>query len=195
MPPKSVARLCLTLMAAFLPLSQALACSLPDDLAISPFDKDRLQQMNDTQLIAVGEALAAPSASDRSELGTLLAPLQPVTSLPDGEYRCRTIKIGGILPLTVYGFFNCTVSEDGTRIDKTTGSQRFSGDLVPTESGVIYRGALHYGDEQPIGYGANPERDQIGCLVQLAGDTPRYRLDLPAPRFESKHDIIELVPR
>ena len=38
------------------------------------------------------------------------------------------------------------------------------------------------------------ERDQIGCLYGVAGDTPRYVLELPSPRFESVHDLIVLEP-
>ena len=60
---------------------------------------------------------------------------------------------------------------------------------------MFYRGALHYGDEQPMAYDADPERNQVGCIYRVSGTGPEiYRLELPLPRFESTHDVIELVP-
>ena len=113
--------------------------------------------------------------------------------MPAGDYRCRTIKMGGGVPLTVYGFFACEVDEaaDGYQaILKTSGSQRFSGTLTPSAGGLFYLGALNYADEDPIAYGVNAERDQVGCLYR-SGDS--YVLELPSPQFESVHDVIELV--
>ena len=102
--------------------------------------------------------------------------------------------MGGLLPLVTYPFFDCAISADGTVIEKLTGSQRFKGDLRPADSGLFYWGALHYGDEEPFGYGAEPERNQVGCLFKIEGEPARYRLEMPFPRFESTHDVIELVP-
>jgi len=142
----------------------------------------------------LGRALLAGSPADRQALSALFAAGQaPADPLPDGDYRCRVLKLGGLLPLTVYGYFDCTVSAGA--IEKLTGSQRFSGTLTPaSDGGFLYAGALHYGDEAPIAYGADAERDQVGCLYRVGGDGERYRLELPSPHFESVHDIVELVP-
>ncbi len=66
--------------------------------------------------------------------------------------------------------------------------------MLSAEDAVFFVGALHYSDEDPIAYGNDPERDQVGCIYKLAG-AERYRLEMPSPRFESVHDVIELVPR
>ncbi len=174
----------------------SLACAVPEASAVSAADTDRIGGFLSSRSKGLAEALLSTSADDRAVVSGLFAGGDAtMKALPDGNYRCRTIKLGGLLPLTVYGYFNCTVSADGTRIDKTTGSQRFSGSLEPGGDALFYRGALHYGDEQPIDYDADAERNQVGCLYSVAGDGPRrYRLELPSPLFESTHDVIELVP-
>lgn len=175
-------------------LAPALACTIPDGTPLTARDAGRMSGFEATRTKAMGEALAAESAADRAELSALYAPGQAaIEAVPDGKYRCRTLKLGGLLPLTVYGYFECTVSGGGTVIEKLTGSQRFKGTLAPAGGGVLYYGALHYGDEQPKPYGEDVERDQVGCIVEIPGTPSRYRLELPAPYFESTMDIIELV--
>ena len=174
----------------------ALACPVPQGIALSAADSARMQDFLRSRAQGLAEALLSDAASDRALVSGLFAGGHGfIEALPDGDYRCRTIKLGGLLPLTAYDFFACRVSKGGTRIDKTSGSQRFSGILRPAAEAVFYRGALHYGDENPIAYDADPERNQVGCVYRVQdAETPRYRLELPAPRFESRHDIIELVP-
>ena len=38
------------------------------------------------------------------------------------------------------------------------------------------------------------QRIQYGDTIKVNGKPVRYRLELPFPRFESTHDVIELVP-
>jgi len=46
------------------------------------------------------------SAADRAALSALFAPGgEALAAIPDGKYRCRTLKLGGLLPLTVYDYF------------------------------------------------------------------------------------------
>ncbi|MEQ8598947.1 MAG: DUF4893 domain-containing protein [Devosia sp.] len=186
----------LLLAAALMPIASTLACQVPDAAPITPFDGDRMTGFEAARSRGLAEALLSDSAADRELVSTLFAPGEtPISQMPDGNYRCRTIKLGGLLPLTTYTYFACTVSNAGTRIEKLTGSQRFSGDLLPSNGGgLFYWGALHYGDETPMDYDADPERSQVGCLYKVAGKPERYRLELPFPRFESTHDVIELVP-
>lgn len=187
--------LALASIIAFQPLS-ALACAIPEGVEVSQTDAARMDDFLGSRSQGLGEALMSTSATDRALVSSLFDRRDgTIDAMPDGDYRCRTIKLGGLLPLTAYGYFHCAISENGTRIEKTTGSQRFSGSLDTTSGAVFYRGALHYGDEQPIAYGADAERDQVGCIYRVGDETSgRYRLELPAPQFESTHDVIELVP-
>ncbi|WP_297111308.1 DUF4893 domain-containing protein [uncultured Devosia sp.] len=173
-----------------------LACEVPNAAAIDQFDGDRMTGFQTARYRGLAEALLAESREDRALISGLFAPgTTPISGIPDGDYRCRTIKLGGLLPLTAYTPFACTISGDGTMIEKQTGSQRFSGHLLPSDGGAMfYYGALHYGDEQPMDYGADAERNQVGCLYKVSGKPARYRLELPFPRFESTHDVIELIP-
>ena len=193
MPPASPLTALVLLALICAPL-QAKACAVPADSALSADDAARLDNAQTTRLRAMGEALMAESAADRAALSALFAPGgEDLTTIPDGKYRCRTLKLGGMLPLTVYGYFECAISDGGTRIEKLTGSQRFTGTLTSTDDGLTYIGALHYGDEAPQAYGADAERNQVGCLYHVTGLAPLYRLEIPEPYFESRLDVIELV--
>lgn len=191
-------RILATVLAGLAAQSQLapFACEVPAQAAISPFDGDRMAGFETARYRGLAEALLADNAADRQAVSALFSAGEtPIASLPDGQYDCRTIKLGGLLPLTAYAYFDCAVSHQGEVIEKLTGSQRFKGDLLPSDGGALfYRGALHYGDEQPMAYDAEDERSQVGCLYKVSGKPVRYRLELPFPRFESTHDVIELVP-
>lgn len=110
-----------------------------------------------------------------------------------GTWQCRTVKLGGSLALTIYGWFKCRVTDDGSgwRLEKLTGSQRTSGAFyTESDTRLTYLGAFHYADEKPGRYRANPDRDEV-AYVTRAGDR-RVRLEFPSPKLESKLDIIEL---
>ena len=178
-----------------LPVVASLACEVPAEAAIDQLDGDRMTGFETARIRGLGEALLSDSAEERAVVSALYAPGDvPISAIPDGAYRCRTIKLGGLLPLTAYGYFDCEITGDGTVIEKLTGSQRFKGDLLPSDGSLFYWGALHYGDEGPVAYGADPERNQVGCLYKVEGKPVRYRLEMPFPLFESTHDVIELVP-
>ena len=79
---------------------------------------------------------------------------------------------------------------------KTSGSQRFFGLLSQAGNGLTYRGALSYGYETELmSYGDDEERNQVGCLSQIADEAGHLVLELPEPIFESAHDVIELMLR
>ena len=165
---------------------------------LTPADQQRLASFDATRVAAVAEAEAGGDAADVKELRQILAgEPQPILGVDiRGSYRCRTIKLGGPLPLTIYGWFACRIDEDdqGYRIVKTTGSQRFSGHFIDdSRTRLIYFGAGHYADEKPKAYPSGPDSDQVGYLLKVGPG--RYRLELPLPRYESKFDIIELVKR
>ncbi|ODT14544.1 MAG: hypothetical protein ABS35_34400 [Kaistia sp. SCN 65-12] len=158
-------------------------------------DKARLAQYDTVSRAAILGARDHGAAADIRQANRALAGA-PRTILGDdllGLYRCRTIKMGGNLPLTVYGWFTCKIDLDGLgyRLVKTSGSQRFTGHFIDeSEKRLIYYGATHTISERPVSYGWDKDRDQVGYFFKTG---PRsYRLELPLPRFESKFDVIEL---
>lgn len=158
-------------------------------------DKDRLARYEATQKSAIAEARKGGDKADVATLDTLLA-AKPQSILGvdiRGEYRCRTIKLGGQLPLTVYGWFACRIDEDdlGYRLTKTSGSQRLGGHFIDDSANrLLYYGVSYIAGEKPGRYGAKADDDQVGYFLKTGAKN--YRLDLPLPKFESKFDIIEL---
>lgn len=164
-------------------------------------DRTRLHDWREAFVKALDEASAEHAAEIAGE-GLLLAPdaaLVGVT-IPAGDYRCRTLKIGsqgnGGLTYVPYRAFNCRVSqvESTLRFEKLDGSQRPFGKIFAAEDRQqVFLGTLMLGDEtRPMEYGRDPDRDMAG-LVERIGPN-RWRLVLPYPRFESTLDVIELVP-
>lgn len=188
-------RLLAASMAAFiaLPVVAPLACRVPKAIEITQPDRERMSQFDSSRVRALGEALLSTNANDRAILSALFTPaVEAIETMPDGDYRCRTVKLGGLLPLTPYGYFACRVSEEGTRIEKTSGSQRFTGTLTPTPGALFYHGALHYNDDPALAYGDDPDMNQVGCVYKIEY-LDIYRLELPHPLYESSHDVIELI--
>ncbi len=182
-----------------LAMGAALAgpCAADPALDLTAFDTARLEALETSRAKAAGQIAAA---GDLEGLATLEAFYEqgfaPAATLPVGDYRCRTVKLGGPFgPFTAYSFFQCRVSEtpDGLKLDKLTGSQRFSGYLTEIDGGLVFRGASHYGDEQPRRYGDDPDRNEVACLGRSGGDSGSWLLEFPQPRVESEHDVIELV--
>ncbi len=136
--------------------------------------------------IALDAALAAPSRPfEASELV--------------GNWRCRTIKLGGIGGgITAYGWFACRVDpEEGVLwFEKLTGSQRSSGaihDDAPDR--MILLGALHYHDEAPMPYsgpdGDDPDRRNMPGIVTMRGEGALILF--PEPHYESEADLLHMV--
>jgi hypothetical protein len=156
-------------------------------------DKARLEKYEETREAALSEAKAG-MASEVAELDALLA--KPLLSLPDfdlgGDWQCRTIKAGGPGALVVYGWFKCRVSDDGSgwMLQKTTGSQRTAGRFYDDgEKRSIYLGSFSVNDDPAKPYGSGPESDQVGYAFRTGPS--EWRVEFPAPRYESKLDILE----
>ncbi|HWJ76260.1 MAG TPA: DUF4893 domain-containing protein [Kaistia sp.] len=168
------------------------------DRTLTSADKTRLASFDKARSDALAEARAVGSKADLAALDAVLAGgPEPILGVDiRGTYRCRTIKLGGNLPLTVYGWFKCRIDEDdiGYRLVKTSGSQRLSGHFIDdSEKRLVFYGAGHYADEKPRAYKSDPERDIVGTFVKAGAK--RYRLELPLPKVESTFDIIELVKK
>ncbi|MFC3125084.1 DUF4893 domain-containing protein [Pseudoroseomonas globiformis] len=163
---------------------------------LKPADRERLQSFDEVRAATIAAARAGGAAADRAVLDRVLE--GEAAALPPGgmagNWRCRTLKLGGKPVLVVYAEFRCRITDDaaGLRLEKLTGSQRTSGTLYDLgEARLGYAGAEAWGaDEAPRRYGQDPARDQVGYLVPVSQG--RMRLELPLPRQESRFDILAL---
>ena len=174
--------------------AHALADGVLDKI-ISPFDRARLADFQKTEAEALSEALRG----DPAEVEILTAALsgKPLAMGgdfdPTGKWRCRVIKAGGdpSLPLVVYGWFKCKISDDGSGwfVTKISGSQRLTGRLYTrSATELVFLGAGHVNDDPPRKYGEDAEQDQVAIVTRRAED--RLVFEFPAPRFESKLDVM-----
>ena len=188
-----------TAVAAFLlAAAPALATGSLAERTLTAADKARIAAFDTARGEAIAEAEAGGNPSEVGALdGILSGKPQPILGVDiRGDYRCRTIKLGGSLPLTVYGWFNCKIDEDdlGYRLTKTSGSQRLTGHFIDDSANrLLYYGVSFIAGDKPGRYGAKADDDQVGYFLKTGPKS--YRLDLPLPKFESKFDIIELQKR
>ncbi|OVZ58777.1 hypothetical protein CDO44_13825 [Pigmentiphaga sp. NML080357] len=188
----SIARLAATAAALCAGTAAHATGTFPTGLAEA--DQRRLQQYDTVREAAVAEARAKGSAADIAQLDQALAGNAARPERIAGEWRCRTFKLGGLRPLTVYGWFRCRITEDvgGLRLRKLTGSQRTAGTFydVP-EARLGYAGATALAGEAPRRYGDDASRNDVGYLYQTGPN--HLRLEIPSPARESRFDILELV--
>ena len=167
----------------------------------TPGDRERLRSWRPVFVQALAEAKAAGHGAAIAREGALLQPDSAIGGgLPNGDYRCRMIKLGtrspGILPYIAYPAFNCRVSQTGRlqAFAKLTGSQRQVGSIFAHDQlRHVFLGTLVLGDEQKaLPYGADGDRDLVGWVERIG--ERRWRIILPSPRYESLTDVIELIP-
>ena len=164
-------------------------------------DRERLREWRTAFTRALEQARAGGHAADIEREGKLLDPDAAIGGpIPNGDYRCRVIKVGakseGLLNFIAYPAFHCRVSQQGAlqHFDKVTGSQRHHGTIYPGDRlrGVLL-GTMVLGDEtRAYQYGRDPERDVAGWVERI--EERRWRVLLPYPHYESTLDVIELVP-
>lgn len=162
---------------------------------LTPFDKARLEAVDTTVAAALAEARSGGSPADVAVLDQALAgtPLDIAGYDMSGNWKCRTIKAGGALPLTVYPWFACRISDDGAgaRLEKLTGSQRTQGAFYTlSDTRLAYLGAGYVAAEAPRRYGQDAKQDQV-AIAERRGKN-RIVLLFPAPHYESKLDILVL---
>jgi hypothetical protein len=166
-----------------------------------PNDRKRLREWRKVFTTGLAQARAAGHASAITREGLLLEPDAAIGgAIPNGEYRCRVLKLGtrsaGMLPFLSYPAFDCRIAQSGRLqgFTKLSGSQRQVGYIFPHDQlRQVFLGTLVLGDEQrAIPYGADTDRDLAGFVERIG--PARYRLLLPSPRFESLIDVVELVP-
>jgi hypothetical protein len=167
----------------------------------TPDDRRRLRDWRSAFVNGLTQARAAGHTVAIAGEGPLLQPDAAVGgAVPNGDYRCRVIKLGarspGLLPFVSYPAFNCRIAQSGRlkALTKRSGSQRQVGYIFPHDQlRQVFLGTLVLGDEQrAIPYGADSDRDLAGYAERIGPN--RWRLLLPSPRFESLIDIVELVP-
>jgi hypothetical protein len=163
-------------------------------------DRIRLRDWRTAFTRALEQAKAASHATKIADEGALLEPDAAIGGpIPNGDYRCRVIKVGakstGMLEFISYPAFRCRIEHGkAQRFTKLTGSQRHVGLIYPGDQlRQVFLGTLVLGDEtQAYKYGRDPDRDVAGWVERIGDD--RWRLVLPYPHYESMLDVIELVP-
>lgn len=190
------AALCLSPLAA---LSQQLSDGTP----LRADDLRRLEEYH----AAAGEALLAAFAQAdpavqavlaQSLAGTALAPDQAL-SLLKGDWSCRMIKMGRLVPVVVYQPFRCRIGADGV-LEKLTGSQRTKGRIHDDGDRLVYLGTGFIAGDTPPPYAdlpddvdtaSTPQRVPEVGLVELV-DANRGRVMFPDPYLESRFNILVL---
>jgi len=168
--------------------------------AATEADRVKLRDWRATFVEALAQARTT-NAADVAREGALLDPDAALGGpIPNGAYRCRVIKLGaktpGKLEYVTYLTFNCRVQaeHDIQGFAKLNGSQRPVGLIFPNDQlRQVFLGTLVLGDEvRAMQYGNDPDRD-VAAFVERIGPA-RWRMIIPRPAFESKTDVIELVP-
>lgn len=169
--------------------------------AATSHDRERLREWRGAFVQALAQAHAAGHAGAIAAEGALLDPDAALGGpIPNGAYRCRVIKVGaktpGMLDYIAYPAFSCRVQQErGLQgFAKLTGSQRPVGLIFPNDAlRQVFLGTLVLGDEErAMQYGNDPDRD-VAAFVERIGPA-RWRMVIPSPAFESRTDVIELVP-
>jgi len=169
---------------------------------VTESDRARLRDWRTAFIDALRAANAGGHAADVEREGVLLEPDAALGGepIPNGTYRCRTIKIGaksaGMLSYVSYPAFNCRIQQEGQLqgFAKLTGSQRQIGSIFSPDSlRQVFLGTLVLGDETRASqYGRDTDRDVAGFVERIGPN--RWRLVMPQPHFESQLDVMELVP-
>ena len=165
-------------------------------------DRDKLRDWRSAFVDGLSQARAAGHAQVIAAEGVLLEPDAALGGgpIPNGMYRCRVTKLGaqrpGMLAYVAYPAFACRIRQEKAvqGFAKLTGSQRpvgliFRGDALRQ----VFLGTMMLGDEaRAMQYGDDPDRD-VAAFVERIGPA-RWRMVMPSPAFESRTDVIELVP-
>jgi len=170
---------------------------------ISGDDRARLRDWRKTFEGALDAARKAGHSAEITREGALLDPDAALAgpAIPNGMYRCRVIKLGardpGNLEYVSYGGFTCRVKQEHAlqRLGKLSGQQRYVGLIFPGDAiHNVFLGTLVLADERrALQYGQDEQRDVAGYVERIGPS--RWRLVMPQPHFESRLDVMELVPQ
>ncbi|WP_404934831.1 DUF4893 domain-containing protein [Nitratireductor sp. L15S-10] len=157
-------------------------------------DAARLDAYERIRADALKQARTSPTATDIALLEEIDQREQRTFEGFDlsGDWECRTIKAGGLVPLVVYDWFRCRVSDDGAgwALEKLTGSQRTRGRFFThSDTRLIYLGSYFVSSDRPPSYGAGRASDQVAYVFRDREDG--WRMEFPAPEREAELDILE----
>lgn len=182
---------------ALLIFASSVAPALADgefDKLITAADRQRMEKYDQTRAEALNEARIGGSAEEIRTLNAVVdAPPQSWAGFDmTGKWQCRTIKTGGSVPVVVYDWFKCKVTDDGSgwTLEKVSGSQRTKGRFFDAgDTKLTYLGSFFIAGEKIMPYGSGPDSDQFAYAYRIGPKS--FRMEFPAPRYESKMDIIE----
>ena len=175
---------------------QAQTDMRPDDMA-------RLARFDAAAGDALLQALSGGAPEDVTQLVGALsgAPIVAFDETMQGEWNCRTLKLGKTLPLVVYRNFSChfTLHLDGFRFEKRTGSQRTKGMIRMLDGRAIYLGVGFVAGQNPPDYPDLPAdfrsdgsvQSQVAVFERVSAT--HARMMFPSPAVESDFDILELT--
>jgi hypothetical protein len=168
----------------------------------SPYDIERLSHLAQARAKAMQEAQGAPER----DLAAVHAVLNrnsrsaEIVSLK-GDWRCRTIKLGGMAPVVVYSWFPCRIGEENGHpyFEKHSGTQHFGGALYSNgKGGFVFLGGMNWSKDKQAFYSSGrpslgaqtTPSDAVGLLSSIGPDVAR--IEFPYPAQESTFDVIEL---
>ena len=170
---------------------------------VRPADAPRLEAFNAALGRALAQALAGGAPEDVALLTAALAG-EPGAPDPAGDWSCRTLKLGGLLPLVAYAPFRCRIEETAPgawTLEKLSGSQRLRGTIRLEDGRALYTGVGFVEGGPAAAYEDLPEDQapvergqthaQVGLFEQAGPD--QARLLLPRPLLESDFDILWLT--
>lgn len=188
-----------------------VACLLPGAALTQPLADGTPLHADDARRLgeyhaAAGDALlAAFSGGDPGDLAILAdvlagKPLPPgqASAIMPGDWSCRTIKMGGLLPITVYPPFRCRIGGDGS-LEKVTGSQRTKGQIHQDGNRLVYLGTGFiagdvpppYADLPPFSSSSDLQRVPEVGVVEMT-DQEKGRVMFPDPYLDSRFNILAL---
>lgn len=164
---------------------------------ITAQDQARLAQYDEVRAEALARARAPGSGRGGAEfvrvMSGSLSPVRGAAVDLRGDWQCRIARVGRTTPPTVHTWFRCRVQDDGSgwRLEKLDGSERTAGRFFDwNERRLVYLGSAGSPRDEPVRYGADPERDQVAYAVRPGPD--RLRLEFPAPRPDGGLDVLDL---
>lgn len=170
---------------------------------LRPQDAARLDGFAKTAGRAILQAMSGGTPSDVAALTQALSGKADIAFDESliGDWKCRTLKLGGPADLTVYTTFACRFSVGATGFDfeKLTGSERTKGTITLRAGRAIYVGVGYGADETAPAYADLPpdfapnENIQTQIAVFERVNKTRARLMFPSPTTESDFDILELT--
>lgn len=188
-----------TVLGLYISASAAVADVVP----IRAADQERLNQQNQVRGEVIYDALVRGASQDIDILQEALSGI-PVDGNPTGEWNCRTMKLGNLLPLVVYGNFRCRITDIGNGqyfLEKLTGSQRTQGIIRREADYWVYLGVGYVGDQPAMNYSKFPAAQEwvdpgqtVPAIGQFIQNGPnKARIEFPLPLLESRYDILYLT--